>query len=111
MEQSVYRGIINLDFKVEDNNSYQKIVSALIQAGWTWTRTSSFVIETPSISRIWAAAELLAKGSAHAGVLRSLALQVQLIDPEHEYSAAKNHPNALEDILKERMPRIKPADP
>jgi hypothetical protein len=106
-----YRAVINLDFTGTNPNDYQKLISALLDAGWVYTETSALVIDTPTIERIWAAAEIVAKGAAAAGTLSALTLQVQLVADPRNYAARRNHPNALQDILGLPFPRIPPGAP
>ncbi len=58
-----YRATINIDFTKQKPQQYQKLVAALMQAGWVYLETSAFIIEgdLPGVLR---GMELVAKQCA-----------------------------------------------
>lgn len=102
---SQYQAVINLDFTGMNRPEYQKLISALIQAGWSYTETSALIISTDELVKIWTAAEVVAKQSAAAGTLSALTLHVQRVDGAKPYKQAANYPKALAEILAKSPPR------
>lgn len=102
-----YRAVLNFDYATPiDNNQYQKLVSGLIQLGWTYVETSALIVETDEISAVWNAVELCARQDSSIGEITALTLHVQGA-PDFAgqvYKAAKNHPNAVEDIRAKPLP-------
>ena len=101
----MYQAVINLDFTGMDVAEYQKLISALIQAGWSYTETSALVISTDDLSKVWMGAEVVAKQAAAAGTLSAFTMHVQLAEGAKPYAQEKNYPKALEEILKKAPPR------
>lgn len=102
---SQYQAVINLDFTGMNQPEYQKLISALIQAGWSYTETSALVISTEDLGKIWTGAEVAAKQSAAAGTLSALTLHVQRVGGDKPYKQAANYPKALAGILAKDPPR------
>jgi hypothetical protein len=102
-----YRAALNVDFTNQNPNQYQKLVTALIQAGWLYVETSAFVIESQNIADIWRGIELVAKQAADAGQLSALTFHVQGaagFAQSLPYPASANHPNALAQIQAKALP-------
>lgn len=100
----MYRGVINLDFTGQYSNGYQKLISALIQLGWTYTETSALVLEDATFSTAMRSLDVVARGATGAGTLSAVTIQLQLISAAKNYVATKNHPNALSDIQGNSLP-------
>lgn len=102
-----YVAVINFDYsRPHATNAYQKIITALLQAGWHYVETSALTYDGPDLGPILVALDLLARALPTGGTLSALTVQVQLLGAEGEYKAANNHPNALEQCR--AMPRPEP---
>jgi hypothetical protein len=104
---TVYRGSLSVDFTGQNPNHYQKLVTALLQAGWLYVETSAFVIESPDIANVWRGIEVVAKQAADAGQLSALTFHVQSaagFAVSLPYVAQANHPNALTQIQAKAFP-------
>lgn len=104
---TIYRGSLNVDFTGLNPNHYQKLVTALLQAGWLYVETSAFVIESPDVANIWRGIEVVAKQAADAGQLSVLTFHVQSaagFAASLPYPAQANHPNALAQIRAKPFP-------
>jgi hypothetical protein len=104
----MYRGLLNVDFTNQNNNQYDELKAALIQAGWTQVETSAFVIEDPNIARVWKGIEIAAKQSGAAGILSALTFHIQLAATNFQttvpFAALANHGQALQNILAKPFP-------
>jgi hypothetical protein len=102
-----YRAALNLDYTQQQTNNYQKLVAALLQAGWIYVETSAVAIETDDLAKIWRGVELVAKQSASAGTLSALTLHIQGSENFGgiSYNGAANHPNALTEIAAKAFPQ------
>ena len=105
-----YWALLTLD-KSDDpasdpNNAYEKLKCALVDIGWGWRATSTFVYEGDDIGVVWHGIDLVARQASDIGGIGSLALQVA--GDEHggakEPSSKKNHPYAVEDIEEQPNP-------
>ena len=102
-----YIAVINLDYsQPQDNNAYQKIIAALIQAGWDYAETSALTYNGPDLGPVLVALDLLARALPTGGIPSAMTIQLQRIGEMKDYAAAKNHPNALSDCR--AMPRPDP---
>jgi hypothetical protein len=102
-----FRASLNIDFTGQVPNQYQRLVSALIQAGWLYVETSAYVIETDDITNVWRGIELVAKQSSDAGQLSALTFHVQSASSFAvglPYPAQVNHPNALAQVQAKQFP-------
>jgi hypothetical protein len=100
-----YRATINIDFTKSDAGEYQKLVAALIQAGWRYLETSAFVLEG-DLAAVLQGMELVGKQCSAAGQLSALTYHIQGSKDfaGEKYAAAKNHPNALAEIKAKAFP-------
>lgn len=107
-----YRALITMDWgKPHSPNDQQRLMSALMDAGWRLAETTAFTIETPDLGRIWLGIELVAKGSGAAGTLTALTFNLVGSDDfsvSRRYPARKNHPSALDKIAGLPLPKPKP---
>lgn len=110
--QRMYRAHINLDYTGSVTNEYQRLISALVQAGWAYVETSALVIETHDLAAIWQGVEIVAKQSARAGTLSAFTLHIQG-GPDfagRPYPAEQNFPTAREDVLALPFPVPRPEE-
>lgn len=107
-----YRGLINIDFTHQNPNEYQKLLAALIAAGWAYLETSALLIEG-DLATVLHALQIVSKQCQDAGVLSALTIHVQGSSnfTGVPYSAAKNHPYALRDVLAKQFPKPSPKKP
>ncbi len=104
---TTYRALLNVDFTDLKSSQYQKLVAALIQAGWIYIETSAFIVETQDLALVWRGVELVAKQAAAAGQLSALTYHIQSADSFAQglaYPAAANYPNALTQIQAKPFP-------
>jgi hypothetical protein len=101
-----YRATINIDYTNHNSTGYQKLVTALMQSGWTYIETSALQISS-NLPTILRSLELIAKQCEHGGVLSALTLHIQgsLNFAGVEYTGAKNHPYALDEIRAKPWPQ------
>ena len=102
-----YRASLNIDFTNQQNNEYQKLVHALVQAGWSYVETSALIIESTELGRIWRGIELVAKQCSDAGDLSALTFHIQGSNNFSgvPYAGARNFPHAEDEILAKPYPR------
>ena len=109
-----YRAHIYIDFagntSGKRNRRSQQLNAALIQAGWTFMATRSFVLESDELAEIFRGLELVAKQSGSLGPISFCNFEIEgIFDPNGlEYTAAKSCPNALQEISSKPFPS-KPA--
>lgn len=101
-----YRAVLNLDYSKTEPNSYQKLLTALIQLGWEYRETSALTLDTSDLNTIWVSLEVIAKQSEAAGTLSAMTMQVQLLGPSKPYKAAKKHTKALAQIQARPFPKL-----
>ena len=105
-----YRAQIYADFSKntssERNANSQKLNAALIQAGWKFMGSGSFVLESDKLSEVFKGVDLVAKQASCLGPLHFLNFQIVSI-PDSDgrtYTAAKARPNALKEISSKPFP-------
>ena len=94
-----YRAVLNLDY-TGTSNEYQYLVSALIQAGWTYVETSALILETDDRADIWRGMSLVMKQDSSIPDLSALTLHIQASEDFSgiPYPFADAHPNALDNV-------------
>ncbi|PYM12301.1 MAG: hypothetical protein DME18_11765 [Verrucomicrobia bacterium] len=104
-----YRGLINVDFTDPNGTEYQKLVTALIQAGWVYIETSALQIEG-ELKCVLQVLEIVARQCQDAGVLSALTIHVQGSSDFKgvPYPGARNHPHALKSVLAMPLPSSAP---
>ncbi len=102
-----YRAHVRLDFGEKDNNEYQKLIAAFLQAGWVYVETSAVATETDDFDVVRRGLDILARQLPYAGTISALMFDVQRSDDfgGQFYVAADNHPSALVDV------RARPSPP
>ncbi|HET6764833.1 MAG TPA: hypothetical protein VFH27_14205 [Longimicrobiaceae bacterium] len=97
-----YRAVLNVDYTGQSSNEYQYLISALIQAGWTYVETSSLILDTPHRNEIWRGISLITKqDSSIPQNLSALTLHIQGsndFDSGIDYPYSDTHPNALANV-------------
>lgn len=96
-----YRASINIDFTSPDAREYQRLIAALIKAGWVYVETSALILETDDLGLAWRGIELIVKQCEAAGELSALTFHVQGAASfgGKEYKAALNFADPVRDIL------------
>lgn len=103
----LWRANVRFDFVGgKDNNEYQKLMAALLQAGWNYVETSAVAIETDDLNRILLGMEICARQFPQAGAVSAFLFDIQGSEDfaGKVYVGAKNHPNALQDVCKRPLP-------
>ncbi len=101
-----YRAVLNVDWAGGAGNEGEALKNALIQAGWQWVETSSYVVETSDLKLIWQGIGLVARQQGAIGDLSALTLHV---DGAKDFkgktpASAANHRDALKAILAKPFP-------
>lgn len=99
-----YVATLTLDYTGATPNEYQRLLNALVQAGWEYAETSAVILESESLAEVRLGLEVLARAIETPGTLSALSLQVQLVGPHREAPAARNHAKALEKLLAIPLP-------
>jgi len=103
-----YRAVINIDFEIKDNNQYERLKNALIQADWYWVRTSAYIIETQDLRKIWRGIDLVARQAAEIGELSAVTFNVQGAEDfskSQTPNTAAYHVQALANVLQKPFPQ------
>jgi hypothetical protein len=109
----LWRAHVRFDFiGGKDNNEYQKLMAAFLQAGWNYVETSAVAIETDDLNNIMLGMEICARQFPQAGAVSAFLFDVQGSEDfgGKVYVGAKNHPNALDDICKRPLPSERGAE-
>jgi hypothetical protein len=103
-----YRAVINIDFDINDNNEYERLKNALIQAGWFWVRTSAYIIETQDLAKVWRGIDLVARQATDIGQLSAVTFNVQGAEDfttSQVPNTAPNHVQAQANVLQKPFPQ------
>lgn len=99
-----YFATIAVDYTGAAPNAYAKLQTALIQAGWEYSETSTLYVETDDLDVVRRGLALLAAGVDSPGMLSHLSVAVHFVGLPHRPAAMRNHPNAIQQILDMGVP-------
>ena len=97
-----YRATVNIDVTDQRAREYQRLIAALMQAGWKYIETSALAFEG-DLPNVFTAMKLISRQGRKLGNVSAITFHAQGSTDFNgkEYPAAKNHPHALRDILGE----------